>query len=296
MMISAGDQGRFAFLQGDAHKLPLEERSVDLVLCSPPYEDSRPYGSLGFKLRGQKWVDWMKPRVREACRVSKGLACFVMAGTMRSFQYQPVVEWLVADLTRFHGIVLGPAPYCYHRSGTCGKQRYHRRDWEPVYCFAYPERLPPWSDPLAMGKPPKFRPGGDMTNRRRDGKRTEAGSDGKKRYTPPEIANPGNVIHCKVGKGHMGNDLAHEGEAPFPESLCDFLIRTYCPPGGVVLDPFSGTGTTVAAACKAGRNGIGLDVVEEYCRLGLARLCGITLADWRRGQRPLFPDHNPVLQ
>lgn len=291
-----GTEGKFCFLRGDAAKLPLGDRSVDLVVCSPPYENSRLYGELNYTLKGQRWVDWMKPRVREACRVSKGLACFVMAGTMRQYQYQPVVEWLVADLTRFHGIVCGPSPYCYHRSGTCGKQHYHRRDWEPVYCFAYPDRVPPWSDPLAMGQPPKYAPGGDMTNRRRDGKRTKPGDNGEKRYTPPALANPGNLIHCKVGKGHMGNDLAHEGDAPCPESLCEFLVRSYCPPGGTVLDHFSGSGTTVAVACKHGRNGIGIDVRQDQCELGRARLCGLTRQEWLAGQRPLFQDHNSLLQ
>jgi DNA modification methylase len=35
----------------------MPENSVDLVLCSPPYEDARTYG-IGFNLKGQDWVDW----------------------------------------------------------------------------------------------------------------------------------------------------------------------------------------------------------------------------------------------
>lgn len=304
-------QATWRFRVGDAAHLPLLQCSVDLVMTSPPYEDSRTYGNLSYKLRGQLWVDWMVPRVVEACRVSRGLAFFVMAGTMRQSQYQPVVEWLVTDLTRHHDIVLGPAPYCYHRSGTPGKQRYHRRDWEPVYGFCCPDRLPVWSDPLAMGKPPKYGPGGDMTNRSKDGTRagqkpcwgrqdtiTTRGVDGQlhtkkaKRYRQPEIANPGNVIRCCVGKGHMGNDLAHEGEAPYPESLCDFLIRSYCPPGGSVLDPFSGSGTTVAAAVKAGRNGIGFDIRPDQVELGMARLQGISRQQWLACKGPAQPQQS----
>jgi len=79
-------------------------------------------------------------------------------------------------------------------------------------------------------------------------------------YQEPVLANPGNVIHRKVGGGHMGHLLAHENEAPFPESLADFFVRSFCPPGGIVLDPFCGSGTTLAVACKAGRQGIGLDI------------------------------------
>lgn len=94
-------------------------------------------------------------------------------------------------------------------------------------------------------------------------------------YDPPSKANPGNVIPfeamdfipCTVGKGHMGSDLAHENEAPFPESLADFWIRSFCPPDGVVLDPFGGSGTTLAAAILAGRNSIGIDLRKSQAEL-----------------------------
>jgi hypothetical protein len=142
-----------------------------LTFCSPPYESQRTYG-IGYKLRGQPWVDWMIPRVVEMCRVTDGLVCVNMAGPVRGHSYQPVVEWLVADLTRRHGLVCGPSPYVYYRSGIpgSGSKHYHRRDWEPVYCFARSECLPlKWSDNTAMGHPPKWAPGGEMSNRRSDG-------------------------------------------------------------------------------------------------------------------------------
>jgi DNA modification methylase len=42
---------------------------VRLTITSPPYEDARLYLPLKFKAKGQKWVDWMIPRVVEMCRV-----------------------------------------------------------------------------------------------------------------------------------------------------------------------------------------------------------------------------------
>ncbi len=73
----------------------------------------------------------------------------------------------------------------------------------------------------------------------------------------------------------MGHALAHENEAPFPEKLADFFIRSFCPPGGFVLDPFSGSGTTVAAALKAGRHGIGMDIRASQVELGNRRLAAV---------------------
>lgn len=92
-------------------------------------------------------------------------------------------------------------------------------------------------------------------------------------YIPPVLANPGNLIcGIKVGGGHMGHDLAHDNEAPFPEKLAAWFIRSWCPPNGLCLDPFSGSGSTVAAAEKLGRQGIGLDIRESQVILGMRRL------------------------
>lgn len=91
-------------------------------------------------------------------------------------------------------------------------------------------------------------------------------------YAPPAVANPGNVITCKVGGGLMGSDLAHENEAPFPEALSDFFVKSFCPPGGIVLDCFLGSGTTLASAVKHGRRGIGCDLRQSQVDLAKRRI------------------------
>ncbi len=63
--------------------------------------------------------------------------------------------------------------------------------------------------------------------------------------------------------------------APFPEALCDLPILATCPPGGIVLDPFVGTGTAVVAAVRRGRRGIGIDLSPEYLHTAEARLAAL---------------------
>lgn len=94
-------------------------------------------------------------------------------------------------------------------------------------------------------------------------------------YLPPVLANPGNVIHCKVGGGLMGSQHAHENEAPFPEKLADFFTLSFCPPGGVVADPFAGSGTTLASALKHGRRAIGCDLRESQVALTKRRIATV---------------------
>jgi DNA modification methylase len=70
----------------------------------------------------------------------------------------------------------------------------------------------------------------------------------------------------------MGHPLAHENEAPFPEWLAEVFVCSFCPPRGIVLDPFSGSGTTLAVAEKQGRRGIGIDVRQSQIDVAAKRL------------------------
>jgi site-specific DNA-methyltransferase (adenine-specific) len=78
-----------------------------------------------------------------------------------------------------------------------------------------------------------------------------------------------------MGGGNMGNRLCHENEAPFPEKLAEFFIKSFCPPGGLVLDPFCGSGTTCAIASQHGRDYIGIDVRQSQIDLTTRRLAEV---------------------
>ena len=55
--------------------------------------------------------------------------------------------------------------------------------------------------------------------------------------------------------------------APFPEDLVKTPIILTCPPNGIVLDPFVGTGTTSYVAAQLKRKSIGIDMSKEYLEL-----------------------------
>jgi len=252
-------------IQGDCRKImcSMADNSVDLVFGSPPYEDARTYG-IDFNLKGQDWVDWMVTVVQESLRVCKGLVAFVVAGRTRNYKWSATPALLMADLHRAGVNLRNPA--IFHRIGIpgsgCGD--WLRSDYEFIVCCTPPGKLP-WSDNTAMGKQPIFRSRG-LTKRRPNGERE------KRKAMVLEIANPGNVIHCKVGGGHMGSDFAHENEAPFPEYLAEFFVRSFCPPEGTVLDPFGGSGTAAAVAEKWGRNAISIDIRESQCEIARKRI------------------------
>lgn len=262
--------------------------SVDLVFGSPPYEDARTYG-IDFKLKGQDWVDWMVQIYEESIRVSKGLVAFVVQGRTRKFKWSCTPALLIADLHRAGFNVRNPP--IYHRSGIPGSggPDWLRSDYEWVVCISKPGRLV-WSDNTACGNDPKFRPGGDPTHRKKDGKRVripfkrsadksaigerykDTGSVviEEQNYIPPKVANPGNVIKCSGG--HLSSKLAHENEAPFPLKLAEFFIKSFCPPNGTTLDPFCGSATTGHACVINGRDYIGIDCRQSQIKLSRKRL------------------------
>lgn len=258
----------------------MEANSVDLVLGSPPYEDARTYG-IDFKLRGQEWVDWMRERMLEMVRISRGLVAMVVEGKTRNFRWSATPALLMADLHR-SGVHLRKPP-AYVRDGIPGSggPDWLKNKYEFIICCTSGGKLP-YSDNTVMGHPPKFGPGGPPSHRRADGTRANGSKTRTRRangvctkqiYRPPALANPGNLIHCGPGGGgHMGSELAHENEAPFPETLAEFFIRSFCPPGGIVFDPFLGSGTVAKVANVHGRNAIGVDVRESQVELSKKRI------------------------
>jgi DNA modification methylase len=261
-------------LCGDSVRLPLEDDAADLVFFSPPYEDAREYGDLNFDLRGQKWVDWLVPRYREAARVSKGIVACVVNGRTRNYEWSgtPFKLWLALHDAGLHM----RKPLIFERDGIfgSGSKDWFKDNYEFIICGSKHAGRLETINQTAMGHPPKFRPGGAPSYRTASGERVKR----TKPYTPPKLANPGNVIHCLVGGGHMGHKLAHENEAPFPEYLAEWCIRSMSRPGGMVVDIMAGSGTTLAVAHKHGRDAIGVDVRMSQCELMQRRMreeCGI---------------------
>jgi hypothetical protein len=270
------------FAQADAARLPLQDESVDLIFGSPPYCDARTYG-INAQRGCQEWIDWMLVVTRECLRVSKGAVVWVLGGVTRERTYWPAPEGLMYRWWFEGGSMYRP---CYwYRPGIpgSGQDQWFKAVIEYACCFKRQGTLP-WTDNLACGHKPRYGPGGKLSHRRQNGtripffkgqtRRTRDGirGDGVARRPAPVLSNPGTFVRGHSGGGHLGHGLAHENEAPFPEYLAERFVLSLCPPGGIVLDPFSGSGTTVDVANKHGRIGIGMDLRLSQCGLGTRRL------------------------
>ena len=284
----------------------IPSNSVDLVITSPPYEFSRTYG-INYNLAGQEFVDWCLPRYIECTRVCRGLTAWVIEGTTEDFQYSAVPILLMAQLHKSGIKLRKPPAFCRVGIPGSGGPDWLRNDYEFIICSTHGKL--PWSDNTAMGHKPKYALGGEISHRLIDGIRVNDkrkifrnSKDGTVKGNHDknicEIANPGNVIEstytseevfallrfhgielsasdivkCKVGGGHLGSSIAHENEAPFPESLVEFFERSFCPPNGIVLDCHVGSGTVPSVSKRLGRRCISCDLRQSQVDLTMRRM------------------------
>ena len=79
------------------------------------------------------------------------------------------------------------------------------------------------------------------------------------------------VIYCRSEHGKA----VHPTQKPL--GIVEPLISYSCPPGGLVLDPFAGSGTSLVAARNLGRRAVGIEAKQAYCAVAVRRLMSAPL-------------------
>ena len=246
----------------------VQTSSVDLIMTSPPYADKRSYETTSVA----KYVDWFLPRAEQFHRVLKLTGSFVLnikAGVSNGERQTYVLE-LVLKL-REHGW-LWTEEYVWHKKNSFpGKWPNRFRDaWESCYHFTKEKKFYMDQDSVMV-------PMGDWAV-----SRLKSLSDKDKRRDPSAVgsgfgknignwvgrdkAYPTNVIHLATECGNK------EHPAAFPLELPTWFIKLFTKPNDLVLDPFSGAGTTCVAAKQLGRNYMGIDISTDYCEKARTRL------------------------
>ena len=75
-------------------------------------------------------------------------------------------------------------------------------------------------------------------------------------------------IHRPVARGDQ--KILHP--ASFPESLVKEFVKFFTKRGGIVVDPFLGTGSTLVASLELDRSGVGFEIVEKYAKIAEKRV------------------------
>lgn len=252
--------------QADATRLPLPDACVDLVLGSPPYAAARDY-SAGLDRQAEAWAAWMADVTVEALRVTRGAVIWVVDDQVSKFQLRPGVFLLCAELYS-RGVVQERPGIWRSNKAPSRHGVWWTHAWEYLLAFKRDAARLPYFNWRATATLVKHPTAGAFRQRRKDGSRVAR----LRPYTPPDLAHPRDILYAKVGGGHMGHPLATDNEAPYPESLVEQILPVLVPPCGRVLDPFGGSGTTVAVAARLGMTGLSFDLRFSQCELMHRRL------------------------
>ena len=235
---------------------------IDLVVTSPPYDDLRTYGGLSWDFYG---VAWQLKRVLKP---------------------GGVIVWIVNDETK-DGTESGSSMRQALHFQTLGLNLHDTMVWNKGSC-RFPETnryYPTWEYMfvLSKGKPKTAQLIEDRKNlyvgqrvarekqiRTRDGRMIENSAN---RIDPErEIKEIGVRFNIWNDAVAASTDEKTGHPAMFPESLVKDHIRTWSEPGDLVLDPFSGSGTTCKAAKELNRRYVGIEINPEYVRIAEQRI------------------------
>ena len=117
------------------------------------------------------------------------------------------------------------------------------------------------------GQESHLRPDGSSTVMRN--KAGEVGSWQHAGLPTQETRIPDSVIRLMRHKGKIGKDIDHP--AVFPVALPEFVIEAYSDENDLVFDPFGGSGTTLLASQRTGRQGRAVEIAPEYVDVAIQR-------------------------
>jgi len=256
----------------------MPEQSVDCIVTSPPYAMQRAstYGGIApdaFPSWTVEWMDAALPLLKPNGSVAINISPHVHQGQLSDYVIRMRLALREAGWLEHDELV-----WVKPDKMPTGKATWPVRSWEPIYWYS--RSKDPYCNATENGNPVS-----DALRKRIDRRDSPfAGRAGRHGWdhstagggTAPKGERSRGKNWVSIAVRCIGNEVEHP--APYPTQLPQWLIQFFCPPGGTVLDPFNGSGTTGLAAQKTGRRYIGIDVNAEYLDLSLrTRLCQQTL-------------------
>lgn len=255
----------------------LEAGSIDAVICDPPYpEVSRDYG----RWTEAGWFEMMRAVVPECMRVLKptGSAVFVLqpnserVGRMRTWLWEFMLwagrEWGIVQDVWWWNFAAPPTIHC-HESRGLTRPSLKACVWVgPPGCYRDQDAVL-WSQSEANAAVDRSdralsrSPSGQSVRRGR----VAASADRRGGTTPFNVIPVANT----VSNGDDGAGIHGHG-AGTPLALCSWWVRYIAPPGGVVLDPFMGSGTVGLAALRELRDFVGVERHPKHFATAKRRL------------------------
>jgi DNA modification methylase len=256
-----------------------------VVMTSPPYATQREYDpSIGFEpVPPEKYSEWFEDVAANIRAVLAEDGSYFL--NIKEHAADGERHLYVKDLVIAHKRQWGwrfVDEFCWRKTDNGvpgGWNNRFKNAFEPVFHFCLqptikfrPKAVGHVSDDCFDYSPdnPKSTSGSGLlgTGPRGAAASNDEAADNEGRHTG--IARPSNVIEVRT----ESNQGSHS--APFPRALVEFFIKAFSDAGDVVLDPFLGSGTTMAAAHVLDRVGYGIEISPAYCDVILRRIEHLT--------------------
>lgn len=229
----------------------IKPNSVDLVFADPPYNIGKNFGNNNDSWENvDSYIAWCKVWIDECMRILKNTGTMYF---MTATQHMAFLDIYVSQKYN----VLSRIVWTYDSSGVQSKRMFGslyehilmvNKSKDYLYTFNS-------EDIMVEAKTGATR---KLIDYRKD---------------PPQPYNnkkvPGNVWNYSRVRFKMTEYENHPTQKP--EALLERIILASSNPGDIVLDPFSGSFTTSAVAVRLGRKAIGIDLNEDYFRVGIRR-------------------------
>lgn len=244
--------------------------SVDCIVTSPPYFGLRDYGvdgQIGAEASPAEFVSALVAVFREARRVlAKDGTVWLNLGDSYGHGKQLLgIPWRVVFALQDDGWTLRNE-VIWHKPNAMPESVTDRLSYKHEHVFLLTKCQRYHFDLDAIREPHEFAiagskgPGGGWADNQSRG---SAATGKAHRYGNAGGKNPGDVWALTPDRfpgAHF---------ATMPRALAERCIQAGCKPGGTVLDPFSGSGTTGLAAARHDRRYVGIDLNAEYLDLSL---------------------------
>ena len=232
----------------------LPDSFADLVIADPPYNLTKTFHSIRFSaMPQQEYEDYLRTWFHGVCTKLKPGGSLYLCGDWKcSSSLQRVMEEELTVLNRI----------TWQREKGRGASSNWKNAMEDIW-FGVKDPRQYYFDVDAVKLKRRV-----IAPYREDGrpKDWEDTSEGKFRLTHP--SNFWDDI--SVPFWSMPENTEHPAQKP--EKLMAKLILASCPEGGVVFDPFAGSGSACVTAKKLGRRYVGVEIDREYCLLAAKRL------------------------
>jgi site-specific DNA-methyltransferase (cytosine-N4-specific) len=250
----------------------LPDGSVDCIVTSPPYYGLRNYGSMyqyGLEENPAAYVETMRALFSELMRVlaDDGTLWLNVGDSYGKGKQLLGIPWRVAFALQDDGWVLRNS-IIWHKPNAMPESVADRLSGrhENLFMFSKSQRYHFDLDQIRE-------PQADVSIARA-GRNRFAADQSQNGVGSPNTFDPASSIHAN---GKNPGDVWSINTQPFggahfavmPQELARRAIIAGCKPGGTVLDPFSGSGTTGLVAQNNGRKYVGIEISADYLKLSL---------------------------